>query len=128
MTQEPWNMQIRLARNRMGKTQEEFAALFDTDDNTTDNGTVSRWERGTHLPNEKHQQILRELFPEIAFEFPPSSGKLIWNVPYEPNPFFIGRHRELQELHAQLQRGTPTALTQAIRGLGGIGKTQTASE
>lgn len=42
--------------------------------------------------------------------------------------FFTGRQRELQELHGYLQGGTPTALTQAIRGLGGIGKTQTASE
>ena len=128
MTQEPWNVQIRLARKRMGKTQAEFAALFDTEDNTTDDGTVSRWERGIHPPNEKHQQVLREHFPEIDFAFPPSSGKLIWNVPYEPNPFFTGRHRVLQELHDHLHSGTPTALTQAIRGLGGIGKTQTASE
>ena len=128
MTRELWNVQIRLARKRMGKTQEEFAALFDTDDNTTDNGTVSRWERGTHLPNEKHQQMLLERFPEVDFAFPSPGGKLIWNVPYEPNPFFTGRHRELQELHAHLQSGTPTAITQAIRGLGGIGKTQIASE
>lgn len=52
----------------------------------------------------------------------------IWNVPNKRNRFFTGREAVLQELHANLQKGNTTALTQAIRGLGGIGKTQTAVE
>jgi tetratricopeptide (TPR) repeat protein len=55
----------------------------------------------------------------------------IWNIPYRRNPFFIGRDEILSDLHAQLQSGQATALSQsphAISGLGGIGKTQIATE
>ncbi len=61
----------------------------------------------------------------------------VWNVPHRRNPHFIGRGDLLDRLHEQL---TPTgqddltttskaALTpQAIKGLGGTGKTQIAVE
>ena len=53
-----------------------------------------------------------------------------WNVPYRRNPFFTGRDQVLKELHNTLTNGSTAALTQAqaISGLGGIGKTQTAVE
>src|SRR2546428_10145866 len=56
-------------------------------------------------------------------EFP-----FIWNVPYARNPFFTGREDILSQLHETLTDGKTAALTQAISGLGGIGKTQTAVE
>jgi tetratricopeptide (TPR) repeat protein len=54
----------------------------------------------------------------------------IWNVPYRQNPFFTGREHLLKQLHERLTTTRATALTQAqaISGLGGIGKTQTAIE
>ena len=54
----------------------------------------------------------------------------IWNVPYQRNPFFLGRDDELTQLRSHLQAGQATALSQpqAISGLGGIGKTQLALE
>jgi nucleoside phosphorylase/Tfp pilus assembly protein PilF len=54
----------------------------------------------------------------------------IWNVPYAHNPFFTGREQELDQLHTQLQQRNAAAIgqTQAISGLGGIGKTQLAVE
>ena len=54
----------------------------------------------------------------------------IWNVPYRRNPFFTGREDVLNNLHEALTAGKTAALTQsqAIIGLGGIGKTQTAVE
>ena len=55
----------------------------------------------------------------------------IWNIPYPHNTFFTGRDALLSQLHAQLQSGQATALSQspqAISGLGGIGKTQLAVE
>ena len=54
----------------------------------------------------------------------------IWNVPYRQNPYFIGRKELLETLHKKLTTEHTTALTQtqAITGLGGIGKTQTAIE
>jgi len=54
----------------------------------------------------------------------------IWNVPIRRNLLFTGRREVLQRLHDRLAAGKPAALTQpqAISGLGGIGKTQTALE
>lgn len=54
----------------------------------------------------------------------------IWNVPSRQNPFFTGREHLLKQLHELLTATRATALTQAqaISGLGGIGKTQTALE
>lgn len=54
----------------------------------------------------------------------------IWNVPYPRNPFFTGREDILRQLHDLLRSNTAVAMTQphAISGLGGIGKTQIASE
>ncbi len=50
------------------------------------------------------------------------------NLPYERNPFFTGREEILKDLHDTLCKTSATALSQAISGLGGIGKTQTAIE
>ena len=47
-----------------------------------------------------------------------------WTVPYARNPFFTGRESVLAALHAALQKRGTAALT----GLGGVGKTQTATE
>jgi len=59
-----------------------------------------------------------------------TKGVLFWNVPYRRNPYFTGREDLLTRLHGLLHAGKATALTQpqAISGLGGIGKTQTAVE
>jgi tetratricopeptide (TPR) repeat protein/nucleoside phosphorylase len=54
----------------------------------------------------------------------------VWNVPYGRNPFFTGREDLLQQLHDRLMTHRSAVLTQAqaVSGLGGIGKTQTAVE
>ena len=49
-------------------------------------------------------------------------------MPYARNPFFTGRDQILLDLHGALRGDGAAALSQAIRGLGGIGKTQTAVE
>jgi NB-ARC domain. len=51
-----------------------------------------------------------------------------WNVPYHRNRNFTGRKSLLSNLHAALTSGQYAALTQAIIGLGGVGKTQLALE
>lgn len=62
----------------------------------------------------------------------PSSGTLsdVWQMPYHRNPFFTGREQLLQALYERFTRTQTTArmTTQALCGLGGIGKTQTAIE
>jgi hypothetical protein len=59
----------------------------------------------------------------------PATGPT-WNVPFRRNPFFTGREDLLKQLHDNLTKNKAAALTQAqaISGLGGIGKTQTAVE
>ncbi len=58
----------------------------------------------------------------------------IWNVPYPRNTYFTGREALLQDLREKFNINNIVPLTyvpntpQAISGLGGIGKTQTAIE
>ncbi len=55
-------------------------------------------------------------------------GHAFWNVPHPRNPSFTGREDVIAGLRERLARKGKTALAQAISGLGGIGKTQTAVE
>jgi tetratricopeptide (TPR) repeat protein/transcriptional regulator with XRE-family HTH domain len=115
---------------------------------------VSRWETGITVPSPYYRQRLGELFGKSIQELgliPTSSEEryeevssvsgihnshisispqLTWNVPYRRNPFFTGREEILAHLFTVLQNSKAAALTQtqAISGLGGIGKTQTAVE
>lgn len=52
----------------------------------------------------------------------------VFMVPMKRNPYFVGRDALLEKLHAELFDRKNVLLTQAISGLGGIGKTQTACE
>jgi Tfp pilus assembly protein PilF len=52
----------------------------------------------------------------------------IRNIPYPRNPHFIGRADLLETLHGSETDAQPVVLTQVLRGLGGIGKTQLALE
>ena len=75
---------------------------------------------------------LQATLPEASGASQPPAAPIlsIWNVPYRRNPFFTGREAALNALHAALTHGKAIALTQAqaISGLGGVGKTQTAVE
>ena len=78
------------------------------------------------------QAVLGESFPgalgDTAGE--EGGGEPLWTVPYGRNPYFTGRDGVLTTLYRQLHEGQTAAIsqTQAISGLGGIGKTQTAVE
>jgi tetratricopeptide (TPR) repeat protein len=78
----------------------------------------------------KHLDVFRRHYAHILRLFPGAAES-----PYGPpfrllprNPNFAGREELLRQLHAALASGAPAALTQAIRGLGGVGKTQLALE
>ena len=51
----------------------------------------------------------------------------VWQVPFPVDPDFVGRDEEMAALTTALAPGTRTVVTQAISGLGGIGKTQLAA-
>ncbi len=67
-----------------------------------------------------------------SFDTRPADTKMaplsIWNVPHHRNTFFTGREDILTHLHSTFTAGKTVILTQAISGLGGIGKTQIAVE
>ena len=73
--------------------------------------------------------VLGRLRALPAQERKPDYRNRYWNLPPR-NPFFTGRDEYLKALEHALARGGTAALTQpqAISGLGGIGKTQTAIE
>jgi hypothetical protein len=58
----------------------------------------------------------------------PASLPAIWNVPYLRHPHFTGRDTLLDALRGAWTSAQSVALTQVVRGLGGIGKTQLALE
>ena len=68
--------------------------------------------------------------PRSTADRPTFPGGLsrIWNVPHLRNPNFTGREGLLDDLRRSLTSGQAAAVTQAIAGLGGIGKTQLATE
>ena len=61
--------------------------------------------------------------PRFPTALPP-----VWNVPHRRNSLFTGREGMLARLAEQLGKGTATAITQAIQGGGGVGKTALATE
>lgn len=118
---------------------------------------VSRWERGVTFPSSYFRQQLCAVFEKSPQELgllatmgedmpepeqqedaeratpPPSEMtpppiKSIWNVPYRRNPFFSGREVMLEDLHERFLHAEQREQAQALCGLGGIGKTQTALE
>lgn len=137
------NLLLKREHELRNWTQQDVAEKVDVEPNA-----VSQWERGVKTPDAYNRQKLCKLFGKTPIElgfyqdsedsnkqrvnrplrqqevpFPP-----IWNVPYEPNPFFTGREQIIQQLHKSLLANETTVLTQALSGLGGVGKTQIAVE
>lgn len=132
------NQRLRETRKQHYWTQSQVAEKVGT---TVVN--VNRWERGTTVPSLYFQQKLCELFGKSLEELglAPASKPLeqiasistlpqIWNVPLRRNLYFTGRQNILNLLEKTLWQDNTATLTQtqAISGLGGIGKTQTAVE
>ncbi|HZS78617.1 MAG TPA: tetratricopeptide repeat protein [Ktedonobacteraceae bacterium] len=121
---------LRQARKEKGLSQKELAELIGTTD-----VMVSRWENGRH-PGPYFLRQLSEFFDKTPAELglvqtqPLSRSPRIWNVPITRNPFFTGRQALLDLLYERLSTTGKAAPTQpqALYGLGGVGKTQTAAE
>ncbi|HET8843187.1 MAG TPA: tetratricopeptide repeat protein, partial [Ktedonobacteraceae bacterium] len=111
--------------------------------------TVKRWENGRQQPSAYFRAKLCVLFGKNAVDLGllpdespliPSTGEHagLWTVPYQRNPHFTGREDLLEQLaqalslemsgDAMTTRQAALSQPQAVRGLGGIGKTQIALE
>ena len=144
------NKRLQNERKRRCWTQEELADKVGT---TPLN--ISRWERGLTVPGPHFRRQLCEIFEKTPQELgfvvakveesepiptpasshsPSLTPSSLWHIPYRRNPFFTGRDDVLSILRtALLAQEAPVAFTygsdpQALSGLGGIGKTQTAVE
>jgi tetratricopeptide (TPR) repeat protein len=91
--------------------------------------TIYRFENPNQLAAQVQSDVIRLLTTRFRESRQQSSSHL-WNVPYRRNPLFTGREDILKPLHDRLATTKTAALTQpqAISGLGGVGKTQTAIE
>lgn len=121
---------LRAARDERGWSQQKLADAIHT---TPVN--VSRWENGKTTPTPYFRQRLCDVYGKTLAELglvSPSTeqGEKLWNVPNSPNPFFTGREDLLELLLERLSARREAMLTQpqALYGLGGIGKTQVATE
>src|SRR5215470_13944152 len=132
------NVPLRLERERRGWSQKQVAAAVGT--NAV---MVSRWECGVMKPGPHFRQRLCSLYgrtPQelgfvavtIAAVAAPGAAEAtardrppVWCVPLRPNGYFTGRDAFLERLHEAL---STRSVPQAISGLAGMGKTQTALE
>jgi tetratricopeptide (TPR) repeat protein/transcriptional regulator with XRE-family HTH domain len=144
---------LKSERERLGLSQQELAEKVNASP-----VSISNWERGKTVPGPYHRRLLSELFDRslqelgllqqdteeaqiINLSLPPELQKTqetpgtdivprVWNIPYARNLYFTGREDVLETLRERLMSASAVALMQpqAISGLGGIGKTQTAVE
>ena len=78
-----------------------------------------------HDEEKAERRLIEELFPEEPWRL--KLALPINNLP-ERNPHFSGREDLLGEIHIQFRSGETGCIKQTIAGLGGVGKTQTATE
>lgn len=129
---------LRAARIEQGLKQQELADAIGTSC-----VNVSRWENDKTAPSPHFRKRLSEVFKKTPAELgllspspapaptpTPTHKRKLWLMPNSPNPFFTGRERLLEQILERLSARREASLTQpqALYGLGGIGKTQTATE
>lgn len=103
-------------------SQEQFNALLTQSELATLNAADAA------ATSKRIEHFLHEYYKKQAGTSVPPSRPLdsITYIPYPPNDYFTGRKDQLKELSGTLKHDTSAIITQAIRGLGGVGKTQIA--
>jgi len=131
---ESLGQRLRRERLRLNWSQERLAQALETT-----SMSINRWEHDKVKPQPHYREQLCHVFSTTAdalfgtpdeLESQTNRVDSIWNVPIRRNLFFTGREAVLRRLYSTLCSGRTAALTQvqAVSGLGGIGKTQTAVE
>lgn len=123
---------LKMSRKRQGLTQQQLARKLDIHQNT-----LGAWERGDYLPATRGMilELGRCLRLNKAEVYQLLEASLLaatprWNIPYQHNPFFVGRRMILQQIHTLLSEKQNVASNRScvLHGPGGFGKTQTAIE
>lgn len=101
---------------------------------TSGNKTVSEWKNKDRAYVEIIQGI-KKAIDDLSLKqddsgiVPQQMTPLLWNVPYQRNPFFTDRGQILRVLHEAFRPvREPSIQIQVLSGLVGIGKTQIALE
>jgi tetratricopeptide (TPR) repeat protein/transcriptional regulator with XRE-family HTH domain len=132
---------VAIFRRRAHFSQQQLAKRMEVN-----RRTIAAWEGGEWLPKAKGMvlQLAQQLglSDDEKMLLLKTSGMdpspAIWTVPFRRNPHFTGRDELLAHLHQHLSpkahddtvvtRTAALTQPQAIKGLGGIGKTQIAVE
>jgi tetratricopeptide (TPR) repeat protein len=144
----PFSILLKQFRQRAKFNQLELAYAI----GKKNRGSIQGWEGELYLPNDRNivlalARVLRLTESETnmllkAARYSPAYStqevELVWYIPYPRNPHFTGRDDLLDQINQHFKllkqkdpiNGRRIALTQpqAIKGLGGIGKTQIAVE
>jgi hypothetical protein len=86
-------------------------------------GARGKPTQAPEFPGARQPQVSATEAPQFPGELP-----AVWNVPFHPNPFFIGRDQLLADLYARLQAVDGGIRRVVLSGLGGVGKTSVAVE
>ncbi len=108
------------------KNKKFFPVLF-SKDNLKHVPTILR-STSHYLLDENFQKLMGLLKETLSVDPAKLKQKSIFNLPIKRNLFFTGREEILEDIREALESNHETALTQAIKGLGGIGKTHIAVE
>jgi tetratricopeptide (TPR) repeat protein len=108
------------------KNKKFFPVLF-TENNKKYIPTILR-STNHYLLDENFQKLMGLLKGTLGVDSAKLKQESIFNLPIKRNLFFTGREEILEDIREALESDHEIALTQAIKGLGGIGKTQIAVE
>jgi len=123
---------LNIGRWERGVTQpgpyfrQKLCAVFEK--NAYELGLVTSREDGISIVEQAQPVSISAIAPTTPGQ---ADSPTLWNVPYRRNLLFTGREDILAQLRDAFMSETATialAQPQAISGLGGIGKTQTAIE
>ena len=78
-------------------------------------------------PKEKHE-FVKTILLELPSEGKKKGTLPTNNLPFSRNHHFVGREQVFEKICKAFENNDAISLTQAIKGMGGVGKTQTALE
>jgi tetratricopeptide (TPR) repeat protein/transcriptional regulator with XRE-family HTH domain len=120
------NPLLRGEREKRGWSQDDVA-----DKIGTTGLNVYRWENGRTRPGPYFRQKLCVLYDKSAVDLGFVDQDVVTplrNVPYQQNLYYVGRETLMENLRKEFTVSKVAIPKQALSGLPGIGKTQTAVE